>query len=231
MCVLHTCQVNLTACLSTDPAVRALCGGADASVYLSVEEMVQPQNAYDDFAFIAGRALTKIASFYDISVADCMAVCGAVAIEELSADPITKVPRVQFFRPGSRSNFFPVGRDDKAAPAAPDALPGSKINVADFVKFWKQSGMSTEDGVALMGTHALIDTQACMRGPRRSDYCLPDESFTATCSDVRMFKLDKWVRRRPCYCAIFFHVYILGNRQQQVSCSSTCCVSPNGNRC
>lgn len=50
------------------------CGGADSSVLLSVSEMTRSENNYDDFAFIASRAVIKIASFYDVSASDVIAV-------------------------------------------------------------------------------------------------------------------------------------------------------------
>jgi hypothetical protein len=50
------------------------CGGADSSLFLSLDEIARPENAYDNFALMAGRAAIKIASFYDVSLSDVMAV-------------------------------------------------------------------------------------------------------------------------------------------------------------
>ncbi len=36
---------------------------------------MRPENSYDNFTAVARRALVKIASFYDVSLADTMAVC------------------------------------------------------------------------------------------------------------------------------------------------------------
>ncbi len=60
------------------------CGGADSSLLLTVEELTRPENAYDSFSARTSRAMKKIASFFDASVADTMAVCAAVAPEVLS---------------------------------------------------------------------------------------------------------------------------------------------------
>lgn len=50
------------------------CGGADSSALLSVAEMTRPENNYDQFSFLASRAVIKIASFYDVSASDVLAV-------------------------------------------------------------------------------------------------------------------------------------------------------------
>lgn len=50
------------------------CSGADGSLLLDLSEMLRPENDYDKFSSIASRALLKIATFYDVSVADTLAV-------------------------------------------------------------------------------------------------------------------------------------------------------------
>lgn len=54
------------------------CGGADSSALLSVAEMMRPENNYDSFSFFASRAVIKIASFYDVSASDVLAVSFAL---------------------------------------------------------------------------------------------------------------------------------------------------------
>jgi hypothetical protein len=38
--------------------------------------MLRPENAYDDFSRIVSRVVIKIASFYDVSATDTLAVRG-----------------------------------------------------------------------------------------------------------------------------------------------------------
>lgn len=49
--------INLSACLEGNTEE---CGGADASLFLTVEEMMRPENRYDDFSAIAAVPVKKV---------------------------------------------------------------------------------------------------------------------------------------------------------------------------
>eukprot|EP00198_Chlamydomonas_reinhardtii_P001096 XP_001690431.1 predicted protein [Chlamydomonas reinhardtii] len=164
------------------------CGGADASLVLSLEEMARPENAEDNFAELAGRAAKKIASFYDVSVADTLAVCAAVAPEVLSKGRIKILT-------GSGKGVLRVGRLDSVVPAPPGNLPAANTTLEQFAAFWAARGISATEATALMGSHALIDDQACFQGKGMSDYCNP---ATADCSNVRMFRWENHYYKDIC---------------------------------
>eukprot|EP00198_Chlamydomonas_reinhardtii_P001276 XP_001690611.1 predicted protein [Chlamydomonas reinhardtii] len=164
------------------------CGGADASLLLSIEEMARPENAYDDFSLIAARAAKKIASFFDISVADTLAVCAAVGPEVLSKGRIKILT-------GTGAGVLRVGRLDNIRPSPPGNLPPNHADLTSFAKFWKERGFSEAEATALMGSHALIDTQACFNGRRINDYCDP---ATSDCSNVRMFRWENHYYKDIC---------------------------------
>jgi hypothetical protein len=134
-------------------------------------------SAYDDFGLLTSRVAKKIASFYDISVADTLAVCGAVAPEFLSDGRLKII--------GAGGQGLRVGRLDSVTAAPPGQLPAADIGLDAFVKFWTDRGFTVLEAVALMGSHSLIDEQGCFQGPGTKDYCNPDIS---SCLDVRMFK-------------------------------------------
>ncbi|KAG2441979.1 hypothetical protein HYH02_009772 [Chlamydomonas schloesseri] len=164
------------------------CGGADASLLLSIEEMARPENAYDDFSLLAARAAKKIASFFDISVADTLAVCAAVAPEVLSKGRIKILT-------GSGPGVLRVGRLDSMMPSPPGNLPAATASVEEFAAFWSARGITAAEATALMGSHALIDTQACYNGRKINDYCNP---ATSDCSDVRMFRWENHYYKDIC---------------------------------
>jgi hypothetical protein len=116
--------------------------------------------ADDDFSKITSRAAIKIASFYDVSVSDVIAVCSSVAVELLSAG---RVKIIGGTGPDYKS-VLRVGRIDNLKPSPPDQLPPADATTTQFTAFWKKHGFSTEEAVALMGTHSLIDDQVCTRG-------------------------------------------------------------------
>ncbi|GLC63932.1 hypothetical protein PLESTF_000100100 [Pleodorina starrii] len=154
------------------------CGGADSSLLLTIDELTRPENAYDNFSLLTARAAKKIASFFDVSVADTLAVCAAVAPEVLSNGRIRTLP-------ANGTRVLPVGRLDSISPAPPNQLPPASAGVDEFVQFWAARGINAKEAMALMGSHALIDTQGCFRGPK--DVCDPT---TEDCSNVRMFRWE-----------------------------------------
>ncbi|KAG2440722.1 hypothetical protein HXX76_003579 [Chlamydomonas incerta] len=164
------------------------CGGADASLLLNIAEMARPENAYDDFSVLASRAAKKIASFFDISVADTLAVCAAVGPEVLSKGRIKILT-------GSGAGVLRVGRLDSIRPSPPGNLPAATANLTTLMKFWKDRGFSEAEATALMGSHALLDTQACFNGKDINDYCNP---ATSDCSSVRMFRWENHYYKDIC---------------------------------
>ncbi|KAG2437396.1 hypothetical protein HXX76_006048 [Chlamydomonas incerta] len=161
------------------------CGGADASLLLNIAEMARPENSYDDFSALAARAAKKIASFFDVSVADTVAVCAAVAPDVLSNGRLKILT-------GSGPGLLRVGRLDSARPSPPGNLPPATASVEDFTAFWAARGITGAEATALMGSHALLDTQACYSG---KDYCNPE---TSDCTTVRMFRWENHYYKDIC---------------------------------
>jgi hypothetical protein len=105
-------------------------------------------------------------------------VCGAVSIEELSGNRLRIIGG-----PGAVPNFR-VGRRDSLKPSPNGTLLPGDATPRAFAAFWQARGFNMEEAIALMGSHALIDEQACMvKSP--DQYCDPTVS---SCRDVRMFK-------------------------------------------
>ncbi|KAG2491600.1 hypothetical protein HYH03_010165 [Edaphochlamys debaryana] len=163
------------------------CGGADASLFLTIEELARPENVDDNFALITARAAKKIASFFDISVADTVAVCAAVAPEVLSNGRLRILD-------GTNANLR-VGRVDSTRPSPPGNLPSASAGTAAFLNFWAERGFTPREAAALMGSHCLVDSQGCFKGPERSDFCDPD---TQDCSNVRMFRWENHYYKDIC---------------------------------
>jgi hypothetical protein len=123
--------------------------GVPCSLLLNVEEMLRPENDYDRFSRITSRAAVKIASYYDVSVADVLAICSAVGIELLSNN------RVKILSLGT----LRVGRMDSLKASPPNQLPPANATTQQFASFWQLHKFSQEEAVALMGSHSLIDDQ------------------------------------------------------------------------
>lgn len=56
-----------------------------------------------------------------------------------------------------------VGRLDSTTASTPGQLPGEAMTAAEFAAWWPARGFTVEEGVALMGSHALLDEQTCYR--------------------------------------------------------------------
>jgi hypothetical protein len=102
------------------------------SLLLTKDELLRPENDYDRFSTIASRAMIKIASFEDASVADVLALCGAVAIEVASKD------RSKVLGVGGKN--MRVGRLDSIDPAPENQLLPGDANTKDFASFWQKLG-------------------------------------------------------------------------------------------
>jgi hypothetical protein len=51
----------------------------DGSLMLNMSEMVRPENSYETFSETTAKFIKKIATFYQVSASDTLAVCAMVA--------------------------------------------------------------------------------------------------------------------------------------------------------
>lgn len=79
-------------------------------------------------------------------------MCAAVGPEVLSKGRIKILT-------GTGAGVLRVGRLDNIRPSPPGNLPPNHADLTSFAKFWKERGFSEAEATALMGSHALIDTQ------------------------------------------------------------------------
>ena len=152
-------------------------GGADGSLLLTEDELKRSENSYDNFAFKLSKNALALATKYGSSVADVVAVCGAVATEFLGGPTIVK---------HDASTPFMVGRFDKTIPNPTSSLAPANLNTTGFAHFAIKRGFALEEMVALMGSHALIDEKACLRKDRQS-LCDP---FVEDCTNISMYTWD-----------------------------------------
>jgi hypothetical protein len=195
------------------------------------------------FSTFVAAVIRSLVGFYDISYADGLAVCGAVARESLSygTEPVyNMMPAVDTSFPGKdkklQTQNFLVGRLDQNTPngeqmhrladvgtcpacfptakplqqllrhagqhpccsaggnlscptpsvahelasalhytslkstsAGEGILPGATFNVAQFADWFKKRfARGVYDGVALLGSHALLDDQGCVKSAETS---------------------------------------------------------------
>jgi hypothetical protein len=149
-------------------------GGADGSLFLTQDEINRPENAYDSWAFLLSKNVLALAKKYDTSVADTVAVCGAVATEFQGGPKIIQLNDVEPFL---------VGRFDKIDPNPAKALPAANINMNTFASFSNKWGLTPEELTALMGSHSLVDNRGCIR--MNGTMCNP---VVESCTDLRMFR-------------------------------------------
>ena len=160
-------------------------GGADGSIFLTADEIQRPENNYDSFAFLLSKNALALAKRYNSSVADVVAVCGAVATEYqggptiISYDPTTEP--------------FLVGRFDKTTPNPARALAPANLNTIGFSTFAQNRNLTIQEMTALMGSHSLIDHTGCTR--TNGSQCDP---HTESCTDLRMFRWSNVYYRDVC---------------------------------
>lgn len=159
-------------------------GGADGSLLLTVDELKRPENNYDNFAFILSKNVLALAKRFDASVADIIAVCGAVATEYLGGPKIIKKDPNQPFL---------VGRYDKTIPNPANALAPAKMNTTDFSKFAKTKNLTLEEMTALMGSHTLLDEKGCLY--KNGTYCNP---YKSSCKDILMYSWSNIYYNETC---------------------------------
>lgn len=159
-------------------------GGTDGSLFLTADEISRPENNYDSFSYLLSKNVLALAKRYNSSVADVVAVCGAVATEYQGGPTIIQ---------NNPSEPFLVGRFDKITPNPAHALAPSNMNTAGFGSFAEKRNLTIEEMTALMGAHSLIDHTGCTR--TNGTQCDPR---TESCTDLRMFKWSNVFYRDTC---------------------------------
>ena len=149
-------------------------GGADGSLILTQDELSRPENNYDSFSFLLSKNVLALAKLYDSSVADILAVCGAVATEFSGGPKIVKHDSTQPFL---------VGRLDNIIPNPGKSLAAANLNTKGFVSFAQRRNLTTQEMTALMGSHSLLDTTGCLK--TNGKMCDPRKE---ACKDLTMFK-------------------------------------------
>ena len=178
------CNFYIRAAAHDSLSVSEGFGGADGSIFLTADEIRRPENKYDSFAFLLSQNVLALAKRYDSSVADIVAVCGAVATEYQGG------PSIIFDDP---SQPFLVGRLDTITPNPARALGAANMNTAAFGNFAKARGLTMEEMTALMGSHSLIDHTGCTR--TNGTQCDP---LVEPCTDLRMFRWSNVYYRDAC---------------------------------
>lgn len=159
-------------------------GGADGSLLLTQDEIRRTENNYDGFAFTLSKNALALAKRYNTSVADVIAVCGAVATEFLGGPTIIKHDTTQPFL---------VGRFDKTVPNPASQLAPANMNIPSFHNFVKKYNLTVDEMTALMGSHSLIDNRGCEK--LNGLTCNPN---TEPCNDLRMFRWSNKYYRDVC---------------------------------
>lgn len=159
-------------------------GGADGSIFLTADEIQRPENNYDSFAFLLSKNVLALAKRYNSSVADVVAVCGAVATEYQGGPKIISY---------DETNPFLVGRFDSIIPNPARALAPANMNTVAFGSFAQQRNLTIEEMTALMGSHSLIDHTGCTR--TNGTQCNP---LLEACTDLRMFRWSNVYYRDIC---------------------------------
>ena len=159
-------------------------GGADGSLILTQDELSRPENNYDSFSYLLSKNVLALAKKYNSSVADVVAVCGAVATEYQGG------PTIIFDNP---SQPFMVGRFDKIIPNPVNALAPANMNTTGFSTFAEKRNLTIEEMTALMGSHSLIDHTGCKR--TNGTECDP---YIESCTDLRMFRWSNTYYRDVC---------------------------------
>lgn len=159
-------------------------GGADGSIFLTQDEINRPENKYDSWAFLLSQNALALAKKYNTSVADIVAVCGAVATEFQGGQTIIM---------DDQNHPFLVGRYDSIEPNPANKLPGSNINLDAFATFAANKNLTLEEMTALMGSHSLIDNRGCQR--LNGTQCDPT---LETCTDLRMFRWSNQYYKDTC---------------------------------
>jgi hypothetical protein len=178
------CNFYIRAAAHDSLSVSEGFGGADGSIVLTQDEIRRPENAYDSFVFLISKSILALAKRYNSSVADVVAVCGAVATEYQGGPTIINYNQTQPFL---------VGRYDSTDPNPTNALAPADINTMQFASFAESRNLTIEEMTALMGSHSLIDHTGCTR--MNGTECNP---LVESCTDLRMFRWSNKYYRDVC---------------------------------
>lgn len=178
------CNFYIRAAAHDSLSVSEGFGGADGSIFLTADEIKRPENNYDSFAFLLSKNVLALAKRYNSSVADIVAVCGAVATEYQGGPTIVANDPIEPFL---------VGRFDKIIPNPNHALAPANLNTTGFSNFAQNRNLTIEEMTALMGSHSLIDHTGCTR--TNGTECDPN---IEACIDLRMFKWSNVYYRDAC---------------------------------
>jgi len=159
-------------------------GGADGSLLLTEDELRRSENNYDNFAYLLSKNALALAKKYDTSVADIVAVCGAVATEFLGGPKIIKSDNIQPFL---------VGRHDRTLPNPTNSLAPANMNTTGFSSFAKSKNLTIEEMTALMGSHTLLDEKGCLK--KDNSYCDPKKS---KCTNILMYNWSNIYYKETC---------------------------------
>ena len=149
-------------------------GGADGSLILTQDELRRPENNYDSFSYLLSKNVLALAQLYDSSVADILAVCGAVATEFHGGPTIIKEDKELPFR---------VGRLDNIIPNPGKSLAAANLDTVGFANFARKRNLTIEEMTALLGSHSLLDTTGCLKTNGKN--CDPR---VEPCKDLLMYK-------------------------------------------
>lgn len=159
-------------------------GGADGSVLLSKDELSRPENTYDKFTHTLSPVAKKISLKTGSSIADIIAVCGAVAVKYLGGPNIFEI---------NTTTPFYVGRTDTKVANPHKQLAKASLNTTEFADFAQIKGLSLKEMTALMGSHVLIDDQNCKNNDGTE--CDP---MTERCDRIKMFTWSNAYYRDVC---------------------------------
>jgi hypothetical protein len=178
------CNFYIRAAAHDSLSVSEGFGGADGSLLLTLDEIRRPENNYDSFSFLLSKNALALAQRYNTSVADIIAVCGAVATNYAGGPSIIT---------NDVNEPFYVGRYDNIIPNPAKMLAGANINTLQFSNFAKARNLTVTEMTALMGSHSLIDERGCER--TNGLQCNP---HVEPCTDLRMFRWSNLYYRDVC---------------------------------
>ncbi|KAF8065494.1 hypothetical protein HT031_003095 [Scenedesmus sp. PABB004] len=143
-----------TDCLAGQPADPVACGGADASALLSSEEQGRDESRHRSYLKRAAAAIVPLAARYNASAANTLAVCAMALPAAVGAPNMLRLAPLR------------VGRADRAAAnPAGHLLPG-EADLVQLDAYWRARGLTLDEGVALLGAHALMEGKGCTRARR-----------------------------------------------------------------
>jgi hypothetical protein len=168
------CNFYVRAAAHDSLSISESFGGSDGSIVLTKDELSRPENNYDSFAFILSKNVLALSKRFNSSVADVLAVCGAVATEFHGGPKIVKYDRDQPFL---------VGRLDSVIPNPGKSLAAANLNTLGFTTFAQKRNLTIDEMTALMGSHSLLDSTGCLK--TNGQMCDPRKE---SCHDLSMYK-------------------------------------------